>query len=1004
MDTPAPSPFSSHFILNEGVEAGIRALFNTSDLGFHLMNRQGSVVHANPRFLDLLGATPDRLPDVTFERLRHDLAPERARAWFEDIFMAGRVVSEMGVWLRFDGTTIPLRITAVKLRASAGDLLFCWSRENPDELLLDQRLREGVNLQRHLAEGIYALSLARSPEEAYQVLMGRAAAIFPAPHWCVGRIAEETEGARVEIVGWTQGLWSRFGEVVRGMSSPISDGLFAREVYGYRRMCFVADTELAPGMIDPQLVETYGIQSLLGLPLVFEGRIIGVLYGLSLKDEVSLVPGEAQLSILQSLARIAALALERLRAQFALEESATLAQDLAQGVRALAEAHDEETLITTLFQWAGRLIPLPNWWLNRFDPGARASTTTHWTPRLEALCDEAAIREPVRVEPGSLMEAIHIGEQSLCLPRCEACREIPDLANWPFRTLVGISLAHQGEILGTLLGGTFGDQGHVVVSDKQFKALESLAGAAGLVMNRLKAHRDLEAEEARFRQLFEQASDAHLLLREGRIVDVNAAAVRLYGLSRECLLDMAPWELSPESQPWGQRSEEAAHERLQQAVAGVSQRFEWHHQVLEKGAFPCEVSLTAMSREGGPIVQAIVRDISAQKQAETERALLERQLFQAQKMESLGVLAGGIAHDFNNLLMGVLGHAGLALDQLSPMHPARQNMEGIQKAGQRAAELTRQMLAYSGRGQFVVQDLDLTTQVEEMLHLLEVSLPKTVVLKLDLRRGLPCILADASQIQQVIMNLVINAAEAINETSGIITLATGAQHLDAGMIKRIMVGQDVIPGTYAYLEVSDTGCGMGPETLGRIFEPFFTTKFTGRGLGLSALMGIVRGHKGALKVYSEIGRGTTFKALFPTHGFAAASLTTGETEAPWEGTGLILVVDDDETVRSVARQTLEFKGFEVLEAEDGLVALELFRRRAREISLVLLDMTMPHMGGEAAFREMRQVEPDIRVILSSGYNEQEAMSRFNGKGLKGFIQKPYGPRELLAKIQSTLNN
>ena len=867
---------------------------------------------------------------------------------------------------------------------------------------LDQRLHRSEELQRHLAEGIYALSLVRQPEEAYQVLMGHAATILPTPHWCVGRLFEGEAGTGVRLAGWTSSLWTRFGEAVRDLRFPVSDGAFAREVYGYRRASLVADAGAEPGRVDPGLVAAFGIRSLLGLPLVFEGQVGGVLYAVALVDEMALAPTEDQLSVLQSLARIAALVLARLRAQAALEESASLAQDLAQGVRDLAEAHDEDTLAAALFHWAGRLAPLPNWWLNRFDPASRTSATLHWTPGLEAFGTPEAIRTPVPIDASSLVEALHFGQQSLYFLNCEGHAEIPDLDAWPYRTLLGLSLTHQGEIVGTLYGGSFGDQGHVAVSDKQFKALESLAGAAGLVLNRLQARRDLEAEEARFRQLFEQAPDAHLLLREGRLVAVNEAAVRLYRVPRERLQGMTPWELSPELQPSGVRSREAAEAHIRKAIEGASQHFEWDHLTGDGQSFPSEVSLTAMWREDGPIIQAIVRDIGTQKRAEAERAALERQLFQAQKMESLGVLAGGIAHDFNNLLMGVLGHAGLALEQLNPLHPARRNLEAIQKAGQRAADLTRQMLAYSGRGQFVVRNLDLTAQVEEMVHLLEVSLPKTVVLRFDLHRGLPAIAADAAQLQQVIMNLVINAAEAIGEASGLITLATGAQHLDAAMIRALLLGQDVVPGTYVYLEVSDTGCGMDPKTIGRIFEPFFTTKFTGRGLGLSAIMGIVRGHKGALKVYSEVGRGTTFKVLFPAQGPAAEPVEPEAGETAWHGAGLILVVDDDETVRSVARQTLELRGFEVMVAEDGLVALELLRRRGREVSLVLLDMTMPHLGGEATFREMRQQQPDIRVILSSGYNEQEAMSRFMGKGLKGFLQKPYGPRELLAKVQAVL--
>jgi CheY-like chemotaxis protein len=252
------------------------------------------------------------------------------------------------------------------------------------------------------------------------------------------------------------------------------------------------------------------------------------------------------------------------------------------------------------------------------------------------------------------------------------------------------------------------------------------------------------------------------------------------------------------------------------------------------------------------------------------------------------------------------------------------------------------------------------------------------------------------------MNLVINAAEAIGDASGTITLATGAQHVTESAARTMLVGQDVPPGPYVYLEIADTGCGMDQDTLSRIFEPFFTTKFTGRGLGLSAIMGIVRGHKGALRVYSEPGHGTTFKVLLPAVGVGLEAEAGEAEESPWVGSGLILVVDDDETVRSVARQALEMKGFQVLEAQDGLEAVDQVRARGSAIGLVLLDMTMPRMGGEEAFREMRLLQPDIRVILSSGYNEVEAMSRFMGKGLKGFIQKPYGPRELLTKIQDGL--
>jgi PAS domain S-box-containing protein len=663
---------------------------------------------------------------------------------------------------------------------------------------------------------------------------------------------------------------------------------------------------------------------------------------------------------------------------------------------------DENALVATLFRWAGRLAPLPEWWFNRYDPVALGSITTHWTPGIEAFGTPQDIQRPVYIQESPMLMGMHLHQRAVHIPRAEGHPDLPDLDQWPFRTFVGLPLVHEGAVVGTLSGGSFGKQGHVKVSDDQFKALESLAEAAGLVLNRLHARTALEEEEARFRLLFDRSPDPIVLLSDETVLDANDAAAELFGMDRAAMFGQPILALSPEYQPDGSLSALGCGEHLRAALLGNHERFEWTFLCAQEREAICQVNLTRLDHGERPLIHAIIRDMTAQKRAETERAALERQLFQAQKMESLGVLAGGIAHDFNNLLMGVLGHAGLALEQLNPLHPARRNLESIQKAGQRAADLTRQMLAYSGRGQFVIRNLDLTVQVQEMVHLLEVSIPKNVVLHLDLHPGLPAVSVDASQIQQVIMNLVINAAEAIGDASGAITLATGAQKLDEAAMGKMLVGQDAEPGVFVYLEVTDTGCGMDADTLNRIFEPFFTTKFTGRGLGLSAIMGIVRGHKGAMRVYSEVGRGTTFKVLFPTQGASLERVAHEGQETAWTGSGVILVVDDDETVRTVARQALELKGFQVMEAEDGRAAVALIRDHGDAVGVVLLDMTMPHMDGETAFREMRHIRPDLRVILSSGYNEMEAMNRFLGKGLKGFIQKPYGPRELLAKIQKAL--
>ena len=398
-------------------------------------------------------------------------------------------------------------------------------------------------------------------------------------------------------------------------------------------------------------------------------------------------------------------------------------------------------------------------------------------------------------------------------------------------------------------------------------------------------------------------------------------------------------------------------------------------------------------------------DITERKQTEERQKNFEAKLQQAQKLESLGVLAGGIAHDFNNLLMGVLGNAEIALLELPPESPARGDLQHITTAALRAAELTKQMLAYSGKGKFVVQGLHLSKLVEEMAELLQVSISKKVVLKYNFGDKLSTIEADAAQIRQVVMNLIINAAEAIGEKSGVVTVSTSVIEADRSYLSETYLDENLPEGYYVCLEVADTGCGMDEQTRQKIFDPFFTTKFTGRGLGLAAVLGIVRGHGGALKIYSQPQRGTTFKLLFPSSQQPVEeAVGPSATEQEWRGSGVILVVDDEETVRIAAKIMLERRGFTVLTAEDGRAALEVFRSRVDEIVVVLLDLTMPRLDGEETFRELRRIRPDVRVIISSGYNEQETTSRFAGKGLAGFLQKPYGIRPLGEKIRQVLGS
>jgi len=326
-----------------------------------------------------------------------------------------------------------------------------------------------------------------------------------------------------------------------------------------------------------------------------------------------------------------------------------------------------------------------------------------------------------------------------------------------------------------------------------------------------------------------------------------------------------------------------------------------------------------------------------------------------------------------------------------------------QQAAARAADLAKQMLAYSGKGRFVIEDLDLNRLIEEMLNMLEVSISKKAVLRLNPYHPLPLVEVDATQMRQIIMNLVINASEAIGEKSGVIAITTGCMDCDRSYLDNLWLKENIKEGLYVCLEIADTGCGMDKETLSKIFDPFFTTKFTGRGLGMAAVLGIVRGHNGASKVYSEPGRGTTFKILLPASSRPAELYNVSTLPADdWQGDGTVLLVDDEETVRGIGSEMLKELGYTPVTAVDGRDAVETYKQHPG-ISLVILDLTMPHMDGEQCFRELKRMNPDVKVIMSSGFNHQEVTQKFAGKGLAGFIQKPYKQSALREVIKTTIS-
>jgi len=420
-----------------------------------------------------------------------------------------------------------------------------------------------------------------------------------------------------------------------------------------------------------------------------------------------------------------------------------------------------------------------------------------------------------------------------------------------------------------------------------------------------------------------------------------------------------------------------------------------------------ECRLTPAHGPDGRVTRVIglASDVTERQQAEETRLFLERRLLEAQKLESLGVLAAGIAHDFNNLLVSVLGNASLALSDLPSGSPIREWIRQIEVAARRGSDLTRQMLAYAGQGSIALERVDVNALIEEMKGLLRVSVPRRVKDRYELAAGLPAIEADPTQIRQVLMNLLINAAEGIGGADGAITVRTDALTLSQAVLQETRHGPDAGPGPYVVIEVADTGCGMDAAIIEKIFDPFFSTKFAGRGLGLAAVLGTVRKHRGALEVTSRLGEGTTFRVFLPCSDGAPAEtapVETGQAVAMERGARTVLLVDDEEDVRMVTQHMLERLGCSVLVAGDGREGVEVFRSHVELIDAVIVDLTLPHLDGEQAFREIRQIRPDAPVIVISGYNDERTTRRLADAGLAGFLRKPFSVGDLRSTMDRAL--
>ena len=383
---------------------------------------------------------------------------------------------------------------------------------------------------------------------------------------------------------------------------------------------------------------------------------------------------------------------------------------------------------------------------------------------------------------------------------------------------------------------------------------------------------------------------------------------------------------------------------------------------------------------------------------------MRQAMLQTQKLESVGTLAGGLAHDFDDLLTAILGQAASARDGLGP-GSARDALEDLVRCAQRASHLAKQLLAYSGRSPAKVQSVDLSHRVRDVSRLVQASIPGRVRWMLEVAGDVPSIRADAAQISQVVMNLLMNAGEAIGARGGVVRVATGVCEISAAEAGRLVASREFGPGRHVFLCVEDDGCGLDREALSRIFDPFYTTKGAGRGMGLAAVLGIVRSHAGALSVTSEPGRGSSFKVFFPV-----SERTSSIPPQPPAAEGLpaparrrtVLVVDDQSVVRSFAERVLRAQGYEVALAPSGEEGVARYRARPEEIDVVLLDVAMPGMSGLEAFNEVIKVKADVPVILMSGGDERDAARGLEDRGLALWLAKPFTPAELGAKLQEAL--
>jgi len=671
------------------------------------------------------------------------------------------------------------------------------------------------------------------------------------------------------------------------------------------------------------------------------------------------------------------------------------AEKLHQALYRIADIANSAATLDELYPAIHRVIselmPADNFFIALYDPESDMLDLPYLVDAVDTT-----YTGPYQAANGLTERVIHTGEP-LLINRQEHQALIDqgavNLVGVPGAIWLGVPLKSASRTFGAMVVQHYTDPAAYQEQEKQ--VLSFISGQVAIVIDRKRGEEALRISERRFRQLAENIEEVFFLASADETVlyYINPAYETITGRSRESLY------ASPRS--WV----EALHPDDRQWI--LSRWENWgpenmhNEQDVELRVFHSDGTMKWVWLRSQPIYEdEVVIGRAGVAVDITERKMLR----QAQKQESLGVLAGGVAHDFNNLLVAMMGQTSLALSKMTPESPAWPHVNKAVKAAERAADLTRQMLAYSGQGHFEIQSLNLNSLIQENLHLFEAGIPKNIRIETLFTTPLPAIEADPGQMQQVIMNLILNSAEAIGDRPGLIEILTQIQDYRADdSLFWQYTGVPMVAGRYVRVDVRDDGIGMDEATLAKIFEPFYTTKFTGRGLGLAVVLGIIRGHKGGLRVTSVPGMGAQFTLLFPVSGGKKPVNDIEEANLVTEKrSGVVLVIDDEEPVREAVNDILEIEAIRVITAANGLEGVEIFEQQHQQIDLVLLDLSMPGLGGAETFRRLHKIDPTVPILLSSGYTQAEVDNQFSEERPAGFLQKPYNVNVLVEEVMRRL--